>query len=51
MFPDPAGLRQQAAAMRTMIAAQTREEYDNYVTTSGMLQSIVGDKGIAEVTD
>lgn len=51
MFRDPSTLRKQAEGLRTMIAAQTKEEYGNYIKSSGMLKSIVGDKGIAEVTD
>ena len=51
MFPDPSSLRKQAEGMRMMIAAQSKEQYGNYVKTSGMLKSIVGDKGLPTVTE
>ncbi|MBM3760813.1 MAG: alpha/beta hydrolase [Acidobacteria bacterium] len=50
MFPDPATLKPQAAGMRAMITNQSREQYNNYVTSSGMIKSIVGDKDVEEVT-
>jgi len=51
MFPDPTSLRKQAEGMRMMIAAQSKEQYGTYVKKSGMLKSIVGDKGLSDVTE
>jgi N-formylmaleamate deformylase len=50
MNPDPAGLKKMAEGMRLIISGQTKEQYGQYVTSSGMLKSMVGDKGLAAVT-
>lgn len=50
MFPDPASLEKQAAGMRMMIASQPRDQYNSYVRNSGMIQSMVGEKGQEAVT-
>ena len=51
MNPDPQALRKQAEGMRLMIGSQSQEQYNKYINSSNMLKSMVGDKGLAQVTD
>lgn len=50
MNQDPAALRKQAEAMRRIIASQSSSQYGEYISNSGMLNSLVGDKGLPQVT-
>ncbi len=50
MFPDPATLKTQAASMRGMITGQSADQYGAWVKNSGMLKSMVADKGLEQVT-
>jgi N-formylmaleamate deformylase len=51
MNPDPTGLKKMAEGMRLIISGQSKEQYGQYVTSSGMLKSMVGDKGLPAVTE
>lgn len=51
MNPDPQALRKQAEGMRLMIGSQSQEQYNKYIISSNMLKSMVGDNGLAQVTD
>jgi pimeloyl-ACP methyl ester carboxylesterase len=52
MFPDPTTLHKQAEGMKMMIVNQTKEQYGNFIKTSGMLTTLVTPEAqLARVTE